>query len=164
MQFYSSCRRLDFNVIELDSEFEQCESGPQLAILSYEDVPIEPFRSTSQYHLSNVVTGISCIRTNRFINLDETSHVSAAIFLDSNIDDNDVVYVDIIALDTELGAELVHRERVSKEWNEFSAEIFNIMSSAKVSREIALRHSFLNYFRDFRLKYVLTRLKILFWR
>lgn len=78
------CEKVDFNrPTSVVNEFGECpgESANVLKINSYAATTIEPFRPTSEFHLSATDQGLSCLQSTSTFTLDIYSEIRTAIFL-----------------------------------------------------------------------------------
>lgn len=126
MQLRPSCVQFDFNDQDSILQFEPCDSGlgygfPMFVTQSYKDVYIEPFRSGAEYHLSNNLSSLSCIRTKNTYHLDGYTEIEFAIYLQSN-DVDDESFVDIRVVDT-VNPVYLGGTTTSNEWNVTHANV-----------------------------------------
>lgn len=78
------CQKIDFNRPEI-SEFKLCYQQflPVLRIKKYIDVTdVAPFRSSSQFFLSTVGEGLSCMESASEFSLNENSIIQSAVYLE----------------------------------------------------------------------------------
>lgn len=129
------CEKVDFNrdTSELN-EFGPCvgESLIVLKINSYAATTIEPFRPTSQFHLSATDIGLSCLQSTTTFALDSNSEIRTAIFLSWDVF-GAWVEIQIVDGDGEL-VDVVARLEESIGWVSFYGNVNRSIENAQVRR------------------------------
>lgn len=127
------CQKVDFNrPTSVVNEFSVCvgESLSVLKINSYAATTIEPFRPTSEFHLSATDEGLSCLESTSIFTLDNNSEIRTAIFL-SWIVAGAWVEVHIFDRDTGQDDLLVNLEESNK-WLAFNGKVNRSIENAQV--------------------------------
>lgn len=124
---------IDFNKINLTSEFDACDYYGMFTTQSYTDSLLEPFRSDSETYLTNSqYGGWMCMVTKASFQLEKNAKLSMAINLTSSRAP-DQSNVQITAIDLNSGLEhLVIEAGVTNGWKEFYYTFDKAIDNAKV--------------------------------
>lgn len=128
------CQKVDFNrPTSIVEEFGQCpgQSVNVLKINSYSATSIEPFRPTSEFHLSATDEGLSCLQSTSTFTLDVHSEIRTAIFLSWETL-GAWVRIQIFDLDGEQ-IDVVAEQEESDRWIAFSGKVNRSIENAQVN-------------------------------
>lgn len=126
------CRKVDFNrPTSVVDEFDECAGASVLKINSYAATTIEPFRPTSDFHLSATDQGVSCLQSTSIFTLDDNSEIRTAIFLRWETV-GAWVQVQIFDLDGEV-IDVVAQSEESNRWMAFYGKVNRSIENAQVN-------------------------------
>lgn len=128
------CQKVDFNrPTSVVNEFDECpgESLSVLKINSYSATTITPFRPTSEFHLSTIAEGLSCLQSTSVFTLDANSEIRTAIFL-SWVDSGAWIKVQIIDNDGDQ-IDVMAQVEESDRWIAFYGKVNRSIENAQVN-------------------------------